>query len=83
MMEKILKEFDEIDNRIMRYINIGLSISFGICALGIVCLLIYNKYGVSYDTYNCGLILIKTGIIFVAQCFGCGFVTDKLIKNKI
>lgn len=83
MIKKILGEIKEMDNSIMKFMNNGLLFSFAIEVLGLILLLTYNTYSVSYDIYQGGFILIKTGIIFAAEILGCGFVVDKLNKGKV
>ena len=82
MIKKILGEINEIDNSIMKLMNNGFIFSFAIGILGILFLLTYNTYSVSYDIYQGGFILVKTGLIFAAEILGCGFVVDKLNKNR-
>ena len=82
-MKKIFTEFIEIDTKIMKIINRGLLFSFVVGILGVLFLLTYNTHFVAYDFYQGGFILVKTGLIFAAQFIGCGFVVDKLTKNKV
>ena len=82
-MNKILEEFGEIDVKLMKIINIGLIFSFGVGMIGLILLLTYNTYFVTYDFFEAGFILIRTSFAFAAQLIGCGFLSDKLIKNKI
>ncbi len=82
MIKKVLKELKEMDTSIMKVINNGFIFSFAIGVLGMLLLLTYNTYSVSYDIYQGGMILVRTGFIFAAQFLGCGFVVDKLNKGK-
>lgn len=82
-MKRFITEFSEIDEKVMKIINRGLLFSFGVGILGVLFLLTYNTHFVTYDFYEGGFILIKTGLIFASQFIGCGFVVDKLIKNKV
>ena len=83
MIRIILDELKNIDKTIIKYISSGVKMSFGLCIIGIILLLSYNRLGFTYDIYKGGFILIRTGIIFASQCLGCGFITDKLKKNII
>ncbi len=82
MIKKVLIELKELDNSIIKIMNNGFAFCFGIGIIGIVLLLTYNTYSVSYDIYKAGFILVKTSIIFAAQFFACGFVANKLRKGK-
>lgn len=83
MIKKLLGELKEVDNSIMKIMNYGFLFSFAVSILGALLLLTYNTYCVSYDIYQGGLILIKTGLTFVAQFLACGFVVDKWNKGKV
>ena len=83
MLKKIIDEIKEMDISIMKMVNNGLFFSFSIGILGLLLLLTYNTYSVSYDIYQGGFILVKTGLIFAAEILGCGFVVDKLNKGRV
>ena len=83
MMKKFLTEFNNIDTKVIKYINKGGEISFCICLLGVLFLILHRNFGYTYDIYKAGIILVRTGLIFVAQCICCGFISDKLMKKII
>ena len=79
----LLNEFKQIDDKIMKMINIGLGISLLIGTIGIALILIYNSYSCSYDTFKAGFILIKTSLTFSAQFVACGLGCNKIRKERI
>ena len=83
MVKKILNEFEKIDNRILKIVNIGLIISLIIGVIGSCLILTYNTYATSYDYYKAGFILIKTAITFSAQFIACGLAFNEIIKEKV
>ncbi|MBR6034001.1 MAG: hypothetical protein IKP28_04630 [Clostridia bacterium] len=82
-MKKFLEEICNINCRIMNIVNRGLFFSFFIGIIGILLLLTYNTYSVSYDFFDGGIILIRTSILFGTDFFICGFIIDKIIKGKM
>ncbi len=83
MKRDILNKLLPIDKKIMKIINRGLWISLIIGVIGIFLILAYNTYSVTYDFYEGGFILIKTGLAFAAELIGLGIATNKLIKEKV
>ena len=82
-MKNFLEETCDISISIMNIINRGLLFSFFIGIIGILLLLTYNTYSVSYDFFEGGIILIRTSILFGTEFFICGFIIDKILKGKM
>lgn len=80
MLKKIANLFD-IEDSIFRLVQIGSNIAMGICLLGILSLLIFLKHYISYDLYEGGIILFKTGILLAMQSLICGIAIN-YIKNS-
>lgn len=83
MIKNILKQIKEMDASTIKAINNGLMCSFIIGILGLLLLVTYNMFSVSYDIYQGGFILVKTGMIFSAETFGCGFIVDRINNGRI
>ena len=81
MMKSLLNCLKNMNNKIFKIVNYGLCFSFSFCLIGILSVLIYNTYPSSYDFYQGGLILFKTGISFIATFLCCGIVFNKLIND--
>lgn len=70
------KLFLGIDKKIIELINIGLSIGFIVCSIGVVCLIIEYKFQISIEFYNISLEVFKLGLIescaflFIGSGFG-------------
>jgi len=81
MIKQIIKEIESIDIKVIKIINYGFLGAFAIGIMGLIMLLGYNTYGLNYDIYEAGMLLIRTGFIFAAESFACGFLFDKLNKQ--
>ena len=55
--------FLKLDKKVIELIDIGLSIGFIICAIGVVCLIIEYKFKISEEFYNISLEVFKLGLI--------------------
>ena len=75
-----LKRFKEIDKSILKVMNYGFlcSILFGV--LGIAILLLYKFTYISHDLIEASMILFRSGLLFTAQIFACGYALDTLKK---
>lgn len=78
MIKNLWNSLKNMSNQVFKIVNYGFGISFSFCLIGILLLLVYNTYPSSYDFYQGGLILFKTGISFIATFLACGIVFDKL-----
>ncbi len=82
-MKKILSEIKQINKKVIKIINYGFTFCFAVSIIGLLLMLTYNTYSVSYDFFKAGIILIRTSILFAAQFVACGFIMDRLKKGKI
>ena len=82
MIKNLLECLVNMDSKTFRIVNFGFGLSFLVCLIGILFVLTYNTYPTSYDFYQGGLILFRTGISFIASFLSCGIVFDKLSKEK-
>jgi len=63
IITRIKDVMDKIDKKIIELIDIGISIGFIICAIGVVCLYIEYKVNISNEFYNISLEVFKLGLI--------------------
>lgn len=82
MIKNFFKGVNEFNQKVMKIINKGLLFSLGIGIIGLLLILTYNTYSVTYDIYEGGFILVKTAFAFAAQFVGFGIATNRLIKEK-
>ncbi len=82
MFNDLFKSLVNMNSKTFRIVNFGIGLSFFICLIGILFVLTYNTYPTSYDFYQGGLILFKTGISFIASFLCCGIVFDKLSNES-
>ena len=80
MLKKIVHLFD-MEDSIFKLVKISSNIALIISIIGILSLLVYLKYYISYELYEGGIILFKTGILFAIQSLICGMVINH-IKNS-
>ena len=78
----ILKGLDNVNYRIIKIVNIGLCVSLITGLIGILLILTYNTYSVTYDYYKAGFILIRMSLLFSAQFLACGLAFQKIIKER-
>ncbi len=78
MIKNLWSSLKNMSTKVFKIVNCGFGISFTFCFIGILLLLVYNTYPSSYDFYQGGLILFKTGISFIATFLACGIVFDKI-----
>ena len=83
MIKKILEDISTIDKPILKVMKIGLMLSFVFCIISIAILYIYVLNPISYTTYEIGTLLFKNGLFLFVDFFMCGFICDKLRKQRI
>lgn len=81
MLKNLFSCLSNMNSKIFKIVNFGFGFSFFVCLIGILFLLTYNTYPTSYDFYQGGLILFKTGISFIAIFLCCGIAFNKLKKD--
>ena len=82
MIDKLINNIKEIDEPIVRVMIKGFRFSACICTLSLIILLTYYTYPISHISLDSGLILFRTGLFFAVGFFVCGFVIDKIKKEK-
>lgn len=83
MITRILEDISNIDKPILKVMQIGTITSFIICLLAIVILFVHMLNPISYTTYEASTLLFKNGLFFFVDFFTCGFICDKLKKQRI
>lgn len=67
----ILSIIKKMDKKIVRFIDIGLWISFLISVIGTIILIIHYKIYISAELYYIGIEIFKIGIISAVSIIGC------------
>ena len=83
MIKRILEDISAIDKPILKVMKIGLIVSFIICLISNFILFIHMLNPISYTTYEIATLLFKNGLFFFVDFFTCGFICDKLRKQRI
>lgn len=83
MIKKFLEDISNIDKPILKIMKIGTVLSFITCLISIAILFIHMFNPISYTTYEAGTLLFKNGLFFFVDFFTCGFICDKLRKQRI
>jgi len=83
MIKKILEDISTIDKPILKVMKIGLMLSFIFCLIAVAILSIHALNPISYTTYEIGTLLFKNGLFLFVDFFMCGFICDKLRKQRI
>lgn len=83
MINKIIKNIQEIEQPILKVMLKGFRFSASICILSLIILIIYSTYPISHIQLQSGLILFRTGLMFACSFFICAFATDKIKKEMI
>lgn len=81
-MFKKLKNLFDMEEPILKLVQMGIKLSIIICAISITILLIYNKYYISHDLYAVGFILFRTGLLFAIQFLICGIAFNAIRKQN-
>ena len=82
MINKMIKNIKNIETNILKIMFIGFNLSYIVFILSCLTLLLYIFNPVSYIIYECGLSLLKAGIIFICALIICGTITSN-IKNGL
>ena len=82
MFKKLIISFKNLDKVTYKIMKTGLKISFYLCIIASLILLIYNST-YSLNTYYIGLALLKLSFYFIIEFIICGFVVDNIKKQKI
>lgn len=82
MINKMIKNIKNIETNILKIMLIGFNFSYIVFILSCLTLLMYIINPVSYIIYECGLSLLKAGIIFICTLIICGTITNN-IKNGL
>ena len=78
MFRKLILEVKCMNNSIKSAMFNGFKISFVICLFSILILNLYTTYPVCCITYNIGLILFKTSILFAVCFFMSAYITNSI-----
>lgn len=83
MIKKFIEDISTIDKSIVKVMKIGRIASFVFCIVALVILSIHAFNPISYTTYEIGTLLFKNGLFLFVDFFMCGFICDKLRKQRI
>ena len=78
MCTKLISEIKNMDKKIKSAMFNGFKISFVICLFSILILNLYTTYPVCCITYDIGLILFKTSILFAVCFFMSAYITNSI-----
>ena len=81
MFKNFINKLLSIDSSIFNVVKIGGFISLSICLISILFLHFFNTYPSSLELFEGGLILFKTGLIFLVQFIISGITIDTIRKT--
>ncbi len=67
------------NKKIKRLVDINLLISFLTCIIGIIVIWIYNIYIISFDLFDIGIIIYRTGLLIGVFSYMCGVVFENCL----
>lgn len=67
------------NKKIKRLVDINLLISFLTCIIGIIIIWIYNIYIISFDLFDIGIIVYRTGLLIGIFSYMCGVVFENYL----
>ena len=79
MFNKLILEVKDMNKSIKSAMFNGFKISFIICLFAILILNLYTTYPICCITYDVGLILFKTSILFAVCFFMSACVTNSIL----
>ncbi len=80
MVQNLISKITNIDKSILKVIKNIFKVSFCICIISVLILLMYIYNSVSHITYLVGLSLFKSSLMISVFGFICGISTDLLKK---
>jgi len=83
MISELIKNIQEIDEPIYKFMLKGINFSAGICSIALIILIAFITYPTSFLILHSSLVLFRVGITFAIGFFICGFVIDQLKKQMI
>lgn len=83
MLNKLLDNFKNLDDKTFKIMNYGLKFCFAICILSVLILLTYSFTLPSPSIYYIGINLFRLSLIFGIEFIICGFVVDGIKKQCI
>ena len=81
MFSKLISEVKCMNKSIKSTMFNGFKISFVVCLFSILILNLYTTYPVCCITYDVGLILFKTSILFAVCFFMSAYITNSIFFN--
>ena len=78
MLNKLILEVKDMNKSIKSVMVIGFKICFIICLFSILILNLYTTYPIYCITYDVGLILFKTSILFAVCFFISAYITNSI-----
>ncbi len=79
---KLLSEFKNIDNSIVKVMNLGFKFSFVLCLLFTYILLLYTLNPISHITFDIGYLGVKASLMFFVSFF-VGAIAADMFKKKM
>ncbi len=67
------------NKKIKRLVDINLLISFLTCIIGIIVIWIYNIYIISFDLFDIGIIIYRTGLLIGVFSYMWGVVFENCL----
>ena len=83
MINKLLKDFKNLDKLTYKIMKIGLKTCFGICLFSTLILFTYDLTLTSPSLYYLGILLFKLSCVFGVEFIICGLVVDSIKKQLI
>lgn len=81
--KEFFKVFKIIDKNIFNVIIKGNKVSFFICILAVLILVIYNIFYISLNLIDASIILFKTGLMFALTFYVFGVITNKIKQDML
>lgn len=82
-MKKLIEDFKDIDNSIVKVMKHGFRFSFVLCILFTYILFLYTLNPVSHITFEIGYLGVKCSLMFFVSFLVGALASDKIKKGVI